>query len=114
MYERAQNPTGAAITRTGFFPYLYQSSGVYLFTTHSWIVFLRHRNAHGTTGLRVAFIFYTVDLYWFAKLEVRILQSMHSEIFVTRQQALAAKARSMPMRIMNKFRLTLLKEIYDF
>ena len=36
--------------------------------------------------------FYTADLYWFTKLEVRLLQSMHSEIFVTRQQALAAKA----------------------
>ena len=36
--------------------------------------------------------FYTADLYWFTKLEVRLLQSMHSEIFVTRQQGLAAKA----------------------
>ena len=36
--------------------------------------------------------FYTADLYWFTKLEERLLQSMYSEIFVTRQQALAAKA----------------------
>ena len=36
--------------------------------------------------------FYTADLYWFTKLEVRLLQSMHSEIFVIRQQALGAKA----------------------
>ena len=36
--------------------------------------------------------FYTADLYWFTKLEVRLLQSMHSEIFVTRQQAVAGKA----------------------
>ena len=36
--------------------------------------------------------FYTADLYWFTKLEVRLLQSMNSETFATRQQALAAKA----------------------
>ena len=36
--------------------------------------------------------FDSADLYWFAKLEVRLLQSMHSEFFPTRQQTIAANA----------------------
>ena len=40
--------------------------------------------SYGTTGLRLAFIFLHGRFVLFTKLEVRLLQSMHFEIFVTR------------------------------
>ena len=50
--------------------------------------------SYDTTGLRLALIFRHGRIFVLVhKLEVRLLQSMHTEIFVTRQQALAAKAK---------------------
>ena len=47
--------------------------------------------SYATTGLRLAFRFLLGQFNWFTKLEVCILQSLHSEIVLNRQQAMVAK-----------------------